>query len=733
MTDDRPTPFAQFCRQLIPGAAVVPRSTQAAAGGRLPAPGRLRSLSLGVGLSLGVSLGLSLGLLGCEAPGGSDPDLGEAASTLARLGPPRAIAPSGRPYSEDRAPCTDRDPLRQALWGELHVHSSLSMDAWLWDVRNGPDEVFRFAKGEETRLPPLDGEGRPTRPARLERPIDFVSLTDHASFQGEVALCTRPGSPRYDDAACRRYRGEASSGDDMLGDFGARMGALTRGIDLDTTIPTRSRELCGDDFALCVASMNTVWEEQQAAAERHYDRSPACRLTTLHGYEYTATPNLAKIHHNVIFRNAAVPASPIAWIDEPDVYGLWGRLRDECLEAGTGCDVVTLPHNSNLSNGNMFAVSGKDLPLETQRERARLRRDVERLVEISQIKGDSECRNGFAGVLGGPDEFCDYEEWRGPEVEDCGPDGTSFGALVDQGCVSRRDYVRYALVEGFREQARIGVNPFKLGIVAATDAHNANPGDVEEYSYQGWAGLQDASVEARLDPGTSPITASNSLTSSPGGLAGVWAEENSRDAIFDALKRRETFGTSGPRITARFFGGWDYPEDLCGDPALVERGYADGVPMGGDLPTRPAGADAPRFVVSAMRDPGTPEHPGGQLQRVQIVKGWLGRDGAYHQAIYDVAGGPNGASVDATCRPQGPGHDALCRVWRDPDFDPSRNAVYYVRVLENPSCRWSALQCLEQPAGARSESCDDPDPDVPRTIQERLWTSPIWYEAPVAS
>jgi len=658
-------------------------------------------------------------------------------ATASVVQPERALSPSGEPYSEDRVPCLDRQPERQALWGELHVHSSLSMDAWLWDVRNGPDETFRFAKGIETRLPPLDDGGDPTRPARLERPLDFASLTDHATFQGEVALCTRPGSPRYDSRACRQFRGEVESSAFPGAGVAGRMSALAETRGNDPVPQSRSSEICaaregeevGPTGELCIASMTTVWEEQQAAAERHYDRSENCSFTTLHGYEYTATPNLAKVHHNVIFRNANVPASPIAWVDTPDVYDLFAELDRQCLSAGTGCDVVTLPHNSNLSNGNMFAITGVDLPMATQQARARLRGNIERLAEISQIKGDSECRNGFGGVLGGTDEFCDYEEWRGPEVEDCGPDGKSFGALMDQGCVSRKDYIRYALLEGFREQKRIGVNPFKIGIVAATDAHNANPGDVEEYSYQGWGGTPDSTREARLDPGNSPINATNSVASNPGGLAGVWAEENSRDSIFDAMKRRETFGTSGPRITARFFGGWDYPEDLCGDPELVSKGYAEGVPMGGDLPSRPAEAGAPRFVVSALRDVGIPDHPGGLLQRAQIVKGWVDENGDFNQAIYDVAGGANDASVDAaTCQPRGVGHNSLCSVWTDPDFDSETNAVYYVRVLENPSCRWSARQCLEQEADARSAVCDDPS--VPKTIQERLWTSPIWYEAP---
>ena len=651
-----------------------------------------------------------------------------ARSSNAHPAPARPLAPSGRPYSEDREACADRTPDRRALWGELHVHSALSMDAYLWDVRNGPDETFRFAKGERTFFPPLDEEGQPTRAAQLERPIDFVALTDHASFQGEVALCTRPGSPVYDSEGCKIYRAEIDLSDSPYGDTGARMGALSGALDPTTTEAARSQALCEEDGARCRDSMQSVWLEQQAAAERHYDRSSRCSFTTLHGYEYTATPGLAKIHHNVIFRNATVPPSPIAWVDTPDVYDLWQALDQQCRNAGLGCDVLTIPHNSNLSNGNMFAVTGKDLPLEIQRARAQLRAEIEVLAEVTQIKGDSECRNGMYQVMGKPDEFCDYEEWRGPEVADC-EEGTGFGALLDQGCVSRNDYLRYALLEGLREDRRIGVNPYKIGFIAATDAHNANPGDVEEYSYQGWSGAEDASAKARLTPSPSPINASNALAANPGGLAGVWAEENSRDSIFDAMQRKETFGTSGPRIEARLFGGWALAEDLCDAPDFVRAGYESGVPMGADLPPRPDDVAGPRFAVSALRDPGTPAHPGGLLQRAQIVKGWVDQAGLFHQRVYDVAGGANGADVDLdSCEPRGTGSPSLCTVWDDPEFDPALDAVYYLRVLENPSCRWNQRQCLELPASERPASCSDPQ--VPKTIQERLWTSPIWYDAP---
>lgn len=480
--------------------------------------------------------------------------------------PRTVLAPSGQPYSEDRAACAERDPLRKAFWGELHVHSDLSFDAYAWEVRSGPDDVYRFARGEQIGLAPYDSEGNPSRFAQLERPLDFAALTDHASYQGEVALCTREGSAFYDSEGCRIFRGEVPAQNSELGDFAARAAAITSSLDPQQEIPSRSEYLCRQGE--CIDAMNQVWREQQAAAARNYDRSAACGFTTFNAYEYTATPGLAKVHHNVIFRNDVVPESPTAWVDFPDVYDLWRRLKAQCIDAGKGCDVLTLPHNSNLSNGRMFTVGGRDLPLAEQRARAELRAELEPLVEISQIKGDSECRDDMYGVVAAPDEFCRFEEWRPPTAPDC-EEGTGVGALAGQGCVSRLDYVRHVLVEGLREEKRLGINPYKLGIVAATDAHNGNPGDVEEYSYQGWRGAEDATPALRLSTDSELVAAIFNVISSPGGLAGVWAEENSRDALFDAMERREVFGTSGPRMTARFFGGWDYPADLCEDRKSV--------------------------------------------------------------------------------------------------------------------------------------------------------------------
>ncbi len=637
---------------------------------------------------------------------------------------PRPAGPAAGPQAPaDAARCADHEARGRAYFGELHLHSAHSLDAYLFDTRASADDAYRFARGEAIGFAPLDADGRATRRVRLERPLDFAAVTDHAEYLGPLSVCTTPGSPAHDTARCATVRGDGAG--TLFGMFErlaavhAEPGRVAGGAFERSGL---SPGICGDDGERCREGKRSVWREIREATERH---DAPCRFTAFHGYEYSASPEQAKVHRNVIFRNATVPDLPVSALDEPSAPGLWRALLRDCNDAGTGCEALSIPHNPNLSNGRMFTVPYRDLPLEAQRAEARLRARLEPLVEIMQIKGDSECRNGMYQVGGGRDELCEFEKlrqwWTGPP--DCG-ERMGGGAMAGTGCQSRLDFVRYTLIEGLREADRIGVNPYRLGITASTDAHNANPGDVQERSFDGWAGSGDATAPQRL----AGATASDRfvLFSNPGGLIGVWAEQNTRDSLFDAMLRRETFGTSGPRIEPRFFGGWDYPGDLCAAPDLVERARAGGVAMGSDLSARP-GAAAPVFVVTASRDPGTAAYPGGLLQRIQVIKGWVGDDGHFWQSVHDVAGRADAAaSVDPeTCAPRGPGADALCGVWRDPDFDPQRRAVYYARVVENPSCRWSAWQCLDLPAGERPASCSDPA--VPRVIQERAWTSPIWY------
>jgi hypothetical protein len=635
--------------------------------------------------------------------------------------PPGAPAPARALAT--RQPCADRDPLRRALFGDLHVHTAYSFDARSRDMLGTPDDAYRFARGEAIGLGPFDAERKGARTARLERPLDFAAVTDHAEWIGEVTQCTTPGSSAYASESCQGFRGEVPVRSLAAWLVGPRRMLAIIGVF------SRSGEVCGPDAKECRSALATAWQDTQQATERWYDRSSACSFTTFHGWEHSYSPARSKVHRNVIFRNELVPELPISALEQPDALGLWERLDAECNASGTGCEVVTIPHNPNVSNGRLFAIQYRDQQIEEQRRQAALQARIEPLVEMMQIKGESECAGGMYGVVG-EDELCGFEKIRagGPTPpEDC-VEGTGEGAVFGGGCQSRLDFARYVVVEGLREERRIGVNPYRLGFVGSTDTHNATPGDVEEHSYQGCCSNTDATPATRLSQeigfaGRAP-TARN-----PGGLMGVWSEENSRDAIFEAIQRRETFATSGPRISPRFFGGWSLAEDLCERPDLVERGYRDAVAMGGVLSASAEAGRSPVFVASALRDPGTTAHGGGLLQRLQIVKVWADDEERFHQEVHELAGsGESTASVDLdTCRPTGPGHDSLCGVWRDPDFDSARSAAYYVRVIENPSCRWTAWECSRLPPDQRPQACEDAS--IPRVIQERAWTSPIWYAA----
>jgi hypothetical protein len=612
-----------------------------------------------------------------------------------------------------RAACAQHEKRRRPLYGDLHVHTGFSMDAWVQGTLVTPDDAYRFARGHEIGLPPYDDAGRPARRVRMERPLDFAAVTDHAEWLGEVRLCSNPESLTYDSGACRIFRGEEDS---LLARLLGLKGFRKRLIGA-TSLRGRNREVCGEGSVHCREETRTAWQLNQEATERWYDRSEACRFTTLHGYEYSRSPSFTKIHRNVIFRSEIVPELPISWIDTPTELEFWQKLRAQCVDTDSGCDALAIPHNPNLSNGQLFAVGYRDLPLEEQRAQAQLRAGLEPIVEMVQYKGESECRNGMYRVVGGPDELCDFEKIRdlpGRPLEDC-EEGTGSGAQRDRGCVSRLDYVRYALIEGLREAERIGVNPYVFGFIGSTDTHLGNPGAVAETEFVGKFGatpIELLTIAEKPRP---------SAFGSAGGLAGVWAEENTREAIFDALARREAFATSGTRIAPRFFAGWDLPEDLCERGDFVAEGYAGGVPMGGRLSARPAAEARVRFAVQAHRDP-----EGAPLQRLQIVKAWYGTGGDFHQAVHDVARVPPGASVDPeTCALRGPGADTMCATWSDPDFDPERAAVYYARVVENPSCRWTTWQCFALPPEGRPDACSDPR--VPRTLQERAWTSPIWF------
>jgi hypothetical protein len=614
----------------------------------------------------------------------------------------------------EREPCADRVATRRAFFGDLHVHTGFSLDASTMGTRTRPTDAYRFAWGERIGIQPFDQNGRPMRSVQLDRPIDFAAVTDHAELLGETRICNSPGMTGYDSLVCRTFR------------TWPRIAFFWMNAQASRAL---RHDFCGEDGAICREAARIPWKENWEATEAAYDRSAACRFTTFHAYEWTGGAGAGNnFHRNVVFANDAVPDIPLSFIDAPILVDFWDRLGKTCRDAGTGCDVLVIPHNSNLSAGKMFRTRLPDGSLIGKTE-ASGRASYELLVEIMQHKGESECMLG----LDSEDELCSFEKLK----------QNSFGGRFLPGSADpplARQFVRNILKEGLRVEERLDVNPFKFGFIASTDTHLGAAGLAEEKSsFPGHGG-------AGKPPGDElPRGFPDHIDFNPGGLAVVWAEENSRHSLFDGMRRKETYGTSGPRIQLRFFGGWDYPEDLCDDASFARKGYAGGVPMGGDLPAPPEGQDdsessnalgstAPVFAISALRDPGTPQSSSSPLQRVQIIKGWI-EDGGLHERVYEVAGDShNGSGVDLdSCRTWGPGFDSLCGVWRDPDFDARQPSFYYSRVIENPTCRWSQKLCI-----ANHIRCSEPG-EVPvgfepcceethqRSIQERAWSSPIWY------
>jgi hypothetical protein len=603
--------------------------------------------------------------------------------------------------AQTHAPCAHRDPERRPFFGDLHVHTGFSQDASTQGTRSTPRDAYAFARGAELGIAPFDAEGRPLRTLRLDRPLDFAAVTDHAEQIGEVRVCQTPGLPGHDSLICRMYRGFPRVA------FFAMNAGYSSG--------SGRFGFCGAGSAGCLAAARTVWQETRDAAAGAYDQSPACRFTSFVAYEWTAGVDGGKnLHRNVVFASERVPELPASVMETgAEAARLWDALERDCLSGLPGCDVLTIPHNSNLDGGLMFQsaeVMGGEIGAAEAARRARF----EPLVEVMQHKGDSEC------LLGGDttDEACGFEKLPYDNFR-------GRWALLGAEPPRRLQFVREALKRGLVLEAKLGANPFRFGIVASTDTHLGAAGYVSERAFPGHGGAGAVNTDAL------PVGLPDALEFGPGGLAVLFAEENTRESLFAAMKRREAYGTSGPRLVVRLFAGRALPEDLCERPDFVATGYREGVPMGGTLA---GGGSSPlRLAALALADPGSASEPGVPLQRIQVVKGWLA-DGAAHERVLDVAGGANEARVDLdTCEPQGAGHARLCTVWSDPDFDPRESAFYYARVLENPTCRWSQRLCAAAAVDCARPETIDPgfegccDPAHARTVQERAWTSPIWY------
>ena len=625
-----------------------------------------------------------------------------AAGAALAASPPQQAAPVAKPAR----PATMRpaghlpgwNPDRNAYFGDLHVHTGLSFDAYIFNVRAMPDDAYRFAKGE----PIGHANGMTIRLAG--GPLDFTAVTDHSEYMGAMREANDPKNPLHELPI---VKGLFSPDPRQIGEA---FNTMVRGYEAGT-LP---KGFSAPDVA------GRAWKDVQEAAARNNDPG---RFTTFVAYEYTSAPDGRNLHRNVIFRTAKVPELPYTALVSNDPENLW-KTMDQWRAKGV--DVLAIPHNSNGSDGLMFEPTKRNgQPMD--RAYAELRMRNEPLVEITQIKGTSEVHPSLAP----------NDEWANFEIMERYI-GSNRPVTKFKG-----GYVREALKDGILMREQKGFNPFKMGFIGSSDTHNAAPGSVEERNYFSKVGRSDGTPAQRgsVPPNGAKEwpadTPDSNHAQAPyqawgaSGLAGVWAEENSRESIFAALRRKETFATSGPRIRVRFFAGYDFPADLARHTDLVREAYAAGVPMGGDL--KPAegksGGKAPSFLVWGVRDPNS-----GYLQRAQIVKGWV-ENGVAKERVFDVACSDklplnratwrcpdNGAGVNlANCRPDpGKGDVELRTVWTDPTFNPKQRAFYYLRVLENPSCRWSTWDALRNGT--------PPNPTLAKTIMERAWSSPIWYE-----
>lgn len=640
-------------------------------------------------------------------------------STLAAMG--LSLAPAQELATRPGATYQSSVPpdQRRAFFGELHLHTTMSFDAWTFGTKVTPDMAYRFGRGETVMVPAFQvgmEEGRSGTadvPAKRAWPLDFMAVTDHAEAMGVLSQLDDPNNPLAKTPMGQKALKDPSSVYFMM--FHMKQSG------------TAMKKLNAD------AAMRHVWDIEQKAANDNYEPG---KFTTFIAYEWTATAKdrqnpaaprvIGSIHRNVIFNSDHAPM-PFTSTDSDKPEDLWSYLEKTRAD---GIDVIAIPHNGNLSGGMMYDWNDAfGRPIDEQY--AQRRALNEPLTEIVQNKGQSDT----VPEISANDEFANFETY------DRMLSNPSFKPQA------RGSYIRDALGRGLLIQSRVGANPFKYGVVGGSDIHNGLSASDESAMASGAFGIDphtmlptgDAARRALgiiktpilndPDAAQKPESANvDTLRFSSAGITGVWAEENTRNSIFAALKRKETFATSGTRIRVRMFGGWNYDPKMIESGSWVAKAYAEGVPMGSDLPSRPANAGAPRFILQAVKDP-----EGANLDRIQVIKVWLDGNN-YKEKIFDVALSGNRRENPRTGRAPAVGNTVnlktgaykntigaavLTSVWQDPQFDPTKPAVYYARTLEIPTPRWSTLLAIKNRLPIQKS--------VPATIQERAWTSPIWF------
>jgi hypothetical protein len=580
----------------------------------------------------------------------------------------------------------------RVLFGDTHFHTNLSFDAGLVGTTLGVHEGYRFARGEKV----ISNTGQPVQ---LIRPLDFLVITDHAELIGLAPMIHESAPLLLADPWGKWVHERFNSGPEgRMEAFQSIIESGTRGIN-----PLSSNE-----------AVRSIWENFVEIAETYNEPG---RFTAMTGFEYSSTPSGDNLHRVVVFADSAEKTGqtiPFSLFDSENPEDLWKYLA--AYEAKTGGHALAIPHNGNLSNGLMFSdKTFKGDPLNRAYAVARTR--WEPIIEVTQVKGDGETHP----FLSTEDEFANYENWDVSNLS---------GSAAKKKSMLQYEYARSALKLGLKLGKELGVNPFKFGLAAGTDTHTALATTREENFFGKYKSTEPSAKRhgGEVIPAEDPKLRVYTSQEVASGLTAVWARENTRRSIFDAMKRKEVYATTGTRVRVRVFGGWEFKADEVSRPDFIDQGYRRGVPMGGDLTNGPKDK-APTFMIRAIRDP-----DGANLDRVQIIKGWLDAKGETHERIYDIVVS-DGRKIGADGRARQPvgnsvdvekatytntiGAPFLAAHWIDPDFDPKQSAFYYVRVLEIPTPRWTTFD-------AAFFGIDRPK-NVPATIQDRAYTSPIWY------